>query len=584
LAKKAKKAAAKKARSRSVAKRPSARSSATSSARSASHGFEAIALHVTEEQGRRAFAALKADRAATSAFAIAESLPENLDPESAAKRILDHALASKAMPSLTAPKVGKAESDFKSLGVETVPLTGTSVVKFRQQINGIPVFGSLVSVELDDDNEMVSLNASLAKPNLPSYVAKISPHQALKKIAAAAGYGAKLPEGVPELNLFLDGKRKWHLAYVVEDVRSRKKGKPSAANKEIPLVYDYVVDALNGALVAELPRTPTMTDNSDSAPDELGHIKTFSVEIVGKKRAMRDIKLNIETYDFAYRDPVGGDLPGQLVAPPWSPAAVSAHSNAAHVATFLREVLKRNNIDNKGGRMVSTVNCVVKQFERPPGSRIWLNAFWDGTQMLYGQAQFDGKLRSLASSLAVVAHELFHGVTGGTARLIYQGESGALNESYSDIFGTIISNSAQPDIAKWDWLIGDGISSAVEAMRDMQDPTRFDQPRLMKDFVDLAPNQKNDFGGVHVNSGIHNYAAFHVMTAKDDNGFIFKPHELAAIFYVALTQQLSRQSTFSDSRRGVVLATRSLFRKLPQRQIDLRVAGVEAGFKAAGID
>ena len=516
---------------------------------------------------------------ARSVPAIAESLPENLDPESAAKRILDHALASKAMPSLTAPKVGKAESDFKSLGVETVPLTGTSVVKFRQQINGIPVFGSLISVELDDDNEMVSLNASLAKPNLPSYVAKISPHQALKKIAAAAGYGAKLPEGVPELNLFLDGKRKWHLAYVVEDVRSRKKGKPSAANKEIPLVYDYVVDALNGAMVAELPRTPTMTDNSDSAPDELGHIKTFSVEIVGKKRAMRDIKLNIETYDFAYRDPVGGDLPGQLVAPPWSPAAVSAHSNAAHVATFLREVLKRNNIDNKGGPVISTVNCLVKLAERPPaGSKVWLNAFWDGTQMLYGQDRVDGKLRSMASSLSVVAHELFHGVTASTARLLYLGESGALNESYSDIFGTIIANSAQADIAKWDWHIGCGM-----AVRDMQDPTQHNQPKLMKNFMNAPLDRDHDSGAVHVNSGIHNYAAFHVMTAKVGRAFAFRPAELAAMFYVALTQQLSRQSTFSDSRRGVVLATRSLFRNLPQHQIDARVAAVEAGFGEAGI-
>jgi Zn-dependent metalloprotease len=576
MARKAKKAAARKAPSRRVARKSAAGSQAS--------GFKVLALHVTEEQGRRAFEALKADRSATSVFAISESLPENLDPESAAKRILDHALASAAMPSLTAPKVDKAESEFKSLGVETIPLTGTSIVKFRQQIKGIPVFGSLISVELGDDNEMVSLNASLARPNLPSYVARISPHQALKKIAAAAGYGGKLPEGVPELNLFLDSKSKWHLAYVVEDVRSRKKGKPSARKKEIPLVYDYVVDALNGTLVAELPRTPTMAAYSDSAPDEFGQVKTFSIEVVGKKRAMRDAQLNIETYDFAYRDPIGGNLPGQLVAPPWSPAAVSAHSNAAHVATFLREVLKRNNIDNKGGRMVSTVNCVVKQFARPPGSRIWLNAFWDGTQMLYGQAQFDGKLRSLASSLAVVAHELFHGVTGGTARLIYQGESGALNESYSDIFGTIISNSAQRDIAKWDWLIGDGISSAVEAMRDMQDPPRFDQPKLMKDFVVLPLNQKNDFGGVHLNSGIHNYAAFHVMTARKGKDFIFKPRELAAMFYVALTQQLSRQSTFSDSRRAVVLATRSLFRKLPQRQIDIRVAAVERGFKAVGIE
>src|SRR5260370_11778457 len=106
-----------------------------------------------------------------------------------------------------------------------------------------------------------------------------------------------------------------------------------------------------------------------------------------------------------------------------------------------------------GAPIVSTVNCVVRQFELPPGSRIWLNAFWNGTQMLYGQALFDGKLRSLASSLDVVAHELFHGITGHTARLIYQGETGALNESYSAIFVAIISHRAQPNIAKWDWVL-----------------------------------------------------------------------------------------------------------------------------------
>jgi Zn-dependent metalloprotease len=546
-------------------------------------GFKALAMHVTDEHGRRTFEALKSDRPAASAFGLEESLPQNLDPESAAKRILDHAFASKAMPSLTAPKVDGDDSDFRSLGVETVPLTGTVIVKFRQQIKGIPVFGSLVCVELDRNNEVVSLNSSMATPDVASYVARISPYDALKKIAAVAGYGRKLPEGVPALHLFLDHKRKWHLAYIVEDVRSRKTGKASQAKQQMPLVLDYVVDALSGAVVAELPRTPTVAAGTASARDELGHVKTFNVGISGRKRVMRDAGLNIETYDFGYLDPVGTKLPGHLVAHPWSPAAVSAHTNATVVATFLRKVLKRNNIDNMGGRMVSTVNCVVKQFEWPPGSKVWLNAFWDGTQMLYGQGRFNGKLRSMASSLSVVAHELFHGVTGGTARLIYLGETGALNESYSDIFGSIIANSTQPDIAKWDWLIGDGISSGGEAVRDMQDPTRHNQPKLMKDFIDAPLNQNNDQGGVHFNSGIHNFAAFNVMTAKDGRSFIFEPDELAAMFYVALTQQLSRQSTFADSRRGVVMATRSLFRKRPQKQIDLRVAAVEAGFAAAGI-
>jgi Zn-dependent metalloprotease len=541
-------------------------------------GFQVMAMHATEERGRRAFAALKADRPASNTFALAESLPKNLDPESAAKRILAHAFASRAMPSLTAPKVDDEDSDFRSLGVETVPLTGTTVVKFRQQIKGIPVFASLVSVELDDDNELISLNSSMARPDLGSYVAKISPHDALKKIAAMAGYGRQLPDAVPALNLFLDHKGKWHLGYIVEDVRSRNKGKASPAVHQMPLVFDYVVDALTGALVAELPRTPAIAHGTASARDELGRIKTFNIEVTGGKRVMRDARLNIETYDLGYRDPVGGKLPGNLVAHPWSPAAVSAHTHAAVVTTFLRKVLKRNNIDNMGGRVVSTVNCVVRQFEQPPGSKVWLNAFWDGTQMLYGQERLGGQLRSLASSLSVVAHELFHGVTGATARLVYLGESGALNESYSDIFGTLIANSARPDIAKWDWQVGCGV-----AVRDMQDPTRHDQPKLMTDFIRVPLTQNDDLGGVHVNSGIHNYAAFKVMAANNGRAFIFKPHELAAMFYVALTQQLSRQSTFADSRRGVVLATRSLFRKLPQKQIDLRVAAVEAGFDAAGI-
>jgi Zn-dependent metalloprotease len=561
-----------------MAKKTKKAAAKASKGAAAKRGFQAIAMHVTEENGRRAFEALKAERPVASAFGLTECLPENLDPESAAKRILAHALASKAMPSLTAPKVDDEESDFRSLGVETVPLTGTVIVKFRQQIKGIPVFGSLVSVELDDHNEVISLNASMAKPNLGSYVARMSPLDALKKIAAVAGYGRQLPDGVPTLNLFLDYKRKWRLAYIVEDVRVGNMGKASPA-KQIPLVFDYVVDALNGALVAQLPRTPAATAGTASARDALGHMKTFNIEINGSKRVMRDAGLNIETHDFRYRDPLERKLPGRMVADPWSPAAVSAHTNAAVVATFLRDVLKRNNIDNKGGPVISTVNCLVKLAERPPaGSKVWLNAFWDGSQMLYGQDRVDGKLRSMASSLSVVAHELFHGVTASTARLLYLGESGALNESYSDIFGTIIANNAQPDIAKWDWHIGCGM-----AVRDMQDPTQHNQPKLMKNFMNAPLDRDHDSGAVHINSGIHNYAAFHVMTAKVGRAFAFKPAELAAMFYVALTQQLSRQSTFSDSRRGVVLATRSLFRNLPQHQIDARVAAVEAGFGEAGI-
>ena len=95
----------------------------------------------------------------------------------------------------------------------------------------------------------------------------------------------------------------------------------------------------------------------------------------------------------------------------------------------------------------------------------------------------------------------------------------------------------------------------------------------MKNFRILPLKRKSDEGGVHINSGIHNFAAFKVMSATKGRAFVFKPPELAAIFYIALTQQLSRQSTFADSRRGVVLATRSLFRKLPPKKLNARVRG-----------
>jgi Zn-dependent metalloprotease len=578
-------------------KRASARSAAQGAAKAGA--FKALAMHVTEKKGRDVFAALRADRPRSAAFGFAATQPKNLDPESAAKRILAHALESDKAPSLTAPVVSDTESEFKSLGVETVPLTGTSVVKFRQQVRGIPVYGSLVSVELDDANEVVSLNSNLATPDVPSFVAKVSPQDALKRIAAEAGYGRELPEVTPVLNLYLDAKNKWHLAYIAENVRSRKTEKapkrsvPIVVDKDdkpghghgMPIVYDYVIDALTGALVAELPRTPSMASQNDTAIDELGKSQRFVIDVTGSKKTMRNAALNVETFDFRFRDPevLGTSLPGTLMTAPWSKAAVSAHVNAGVVASFLRDVLKRNNIDNRGGKLISTVNCVVKRDEDPAGSKNWLNAFWDGSQMVYGQVTFNGALRSLASSLDVVAHELFHGVTEATARLVYENESGALNESYSDIFGIIVSNLAEPDIAKWNWEIGDAISSSMQALRDMKDPTRFGQPKLMKNFKVLPNTRNGDFGGVHINSGIHNFAAFNVMTAKSGGNFVFKPAELAAIFYIALTQQLSRQSRFTDSRRGAVLATRSLFRTLPQAQIDARARAVEAGFNAAGI-
>ncbi len=159
-----------------------------------------------------------------------------------------------------------------------------------------------------------------------------------------------------------------------------------------------------------------------------------------------------------------------------------------------------------------------------------------------------------------------------------------MNESYSDIFGIIIANLNVPDRARWNWEIGEGLSPDGKPFRDMSNPARFGQPDNMKDYQNFPETEDGDWGGVHTNSGIHNYAAFKVMTATDSSGkLLMTTEEIAAIFYLALTQQLSRTSRFSDSLRGVLLSAQTLFRALPPGERTARLDAITAAYSAAGI-
>jgi Zn-dependent metalloprotease len=236
--------------------------------------------------------------------------------------------------------------------------------------------------------------------------------------------------------------------------------------------------------------------------------------------------------------------------------------------------------------MNSSVNCVVVSARRPGDPpRQWRNAFWNGTQMVYGQTvQGNGTLLSMSIDLDVVGHEMFHGVTDSTSKLAYMFQSGALNESYSDIFGTIIANFSNPNILSWTWEIGSGLGAGGAAIRDMSNPKRFGQPEKMADFRILPNTRNGDSGGVHINSGIHNKAAFNVMTSVDASGqTLFTPEQIAGIFYLALTQQLSMTSQFIDSRRAVIISAQSLLRDLSPAELDARVDAIGAAYDAVGI-
>ena len=175
----------------------------------------------------------------------------------------------------------------------------------------------------------------------------------------------------------------------------------------------------------------------------------------------------------------------------------------------------RDSLDGKGLPLVASVH-----FDRG-----YDNAFWDGTQMVFGDG--DGRFFvGFTHCLDVIGHELAHGVTQFTAGLTYVGQSGALNESVSDVFGSLVKQHHLGQTAEQaDWLIGAGLfTNRVRgvALRSMKAPgTAYDDPALwkdpqpgqMSDYVTLPHDADHDNGGVHVNSGIPNRAFYLVASA-----------------------------------------------------------------------
>ncbi len=551
------------------------------------NGLTTFSMHTMDESSAAVVDELRAEPRAHAGLRADGGGEAATDPETAARRFLDNALASDAVPELTAPTVDDTTSRFATINTETVPLTRTRVVKFRQTLNGIPVYGSLVSVELDEDNKLLSIDSSLGEPQGVDAIAGVSPKAALDAVAAApGGYTPRLKGVIPRLNYYFDHDAgRWRLVYILQDVPVSRDGDASASRLEPPHIVDYVVDAHDGSVVALLPRTPSVADEQ-TALDSFGEKRTFAVSTDGGRLVLFDPEHNVKTFDFDFNDPEvnDGDLPGDVITnpPSWSPAAVSAHVNAIAVSDFLRTVMLRDNIDGSGGAVVSSINCVVKRDS--PGPKQWVNAFWNTTQMVYGQVKRPDGLRSLAANLDVVGHEMFHGITDHTSRLEYRLQSGAMNESYSDIFGTVIANRGNDDPRTWDWQIGENLLPGNKPLRDMSNPRRFDQPDHMDDFQHLPVTEDDDFGGVHTNSGIHNKAAFNVFTAvDDDSALVLTAEEAAGVFYLALTQRLTRTSQFADGRRAVLSSAQTLLRNQPTEERNRKIAAIGAAFDAVGI-
>ena len=249
-------------------------------------------------------------------------------------------------------------------------------------------------------------------------------------------------------------------------------------------------------------------------------------------------------------------LPGRLVRGEGErkvgDAAVNeAYDHSGDTFDFFHTLFGRNSLDDAGMSLISSVH--VGEADGRDGFQPMSNAFWDGSQMAYGDG--DGTVfRGFTRSLDVVAHELTHGVQAFTSNLVYRGQSGALNEHFADVFGVLARQWRRKESAdKASWLVGAEVLVPAETrrgIRDLEHPgTAYrDDPVLGSDPQPAHMKQiytgPADSGGVHINSGIPNRAF--VLVAKDLGGDAW---EVAGRIWYEAMLQLSRTSEFADLAR-----------------------------------
>ena len=285
-------------------------------------------------------------------------------------------------------------------------------------------------------------------------------------------------------------------------------------------------------------------------------------------------KLNRTIYDAGETE----TLPGKLVRSEdgkrtGGRTVSEAYDYSGATYNFYKDIFKRNSIDTRGMKLDSTVHY----------GEAYNNAFWNGTQMVYGDG--DGEIfQRFTKSIDVIGHELTHGVTQYEAALEYQGQAGALNESFSDVFGTLIKQHAlKQTVDKADWLIGAGLFTrkvngiALRSMKEpgsaYNDPTigKDPQPGHMKDFV----NTTSDNGGVHINSGIPNRAFYLTATELGGNAW----EKAGYIWYVTLTEKLRESSNFQKAAYMTFDVASSVYGKGSQEQKAVQKAWNLVGIK-----
>jgi Zn-dependent metalloprotease len=231
----------------------------------------------------------------------------------------------------------------------------------------------------------------------------------------------------------------------------------------------------------------------------------------------------------------------------WDEAATDAHWATEMTYDYYMKVHNRNSVDDRGFKLLNYVHCGTG----------WFNANWNGSYMRYG----DGPTATgkPLTAIDIGGHEMTHGVTSNSSNLAYQNESGALNESFSDIFGNMVEYYAKPATASW------AMGEAIGAIRDMQNPGLFKNPDTYKGTYWATGTA--DQGGVHTNSGVQNHW-FYILSmgesGTNDIGTAYNVtgitrEKAAKIAFRNLTLNLTSSATYASARTGALKAAKDLY-------------------------
>jgi Zn-dependent metalloprotease len=402
---------------------------------------------------------------------------------------------------------GVRDTAHELVAVQTdMDALGLRHVTFQQVYQGVEVYGAHMKIHLSAGNQAVVAASSGFVPGIA--LSEIQPR--ITAAGALTNAHRALPDGAlvadPRLVVYAGQEAAGpsaHLAWLVE-----------LRDDALPARNLYVIDALKGNILAVLDRLTISRDR--------------------------------KTYDAGQ----GYTLPGTLArsepdGPTGDEDVDHAHDFAGDFHDYYSNTHGRDSYDDQGATLISTANYGTS----------YLNAYWNGVQTVYGD---DFPVQD------VVAHEWTHAVTERTAALEYRWQSGALNESISDIFGAMVDRN--------DWLMGEDLPAAVlggrDAIRDLADPSRLGQPGHTDDWVATC----SDNEGVHTNSGIPNKAYYNIATAIGKD-------KAERIFYRALTVYLDASSSLEDARAAALQSALDMYGD-PSPEYD----GILDGFNSVGLD